>query len=191
MDIKKNKEAFISLVNKYIERPGIKDLMAWLETTDFYSCPASTRFHGSEEGGLCKHSICVGQRLFELAAVYDKERKYSPETLAIVSLFHDLCKIECYRTDFRNQKNEQGQWEKVPYYKWDEKFRFGGHGSKSLYLLMKHHLDLTDEEATAVNCHMGFSNESNISAVSSAYESSTLAWMLHVADEAATYLDKC
>lgn len=190
MDLQKNKENFKALVEKYIHRPGIKDLMEWLETTDFYDCPASTRFHGSENGGLCKHSLCVGQRLFELAAVYDKERKYSPESLALVSLFHDICKVGCYKIDYRNQKNEQGQWEKVPYFKWDEQYHFGGHGEKSVYLIMHHHVDLSEEEAAAVKSHMGFSNEPNISVISSVYEDNTLAWMLHVADEAATYIDK-
>jgi hypothetical protein len=113
--------------------------------------------------------------------------------LAIVSLFHDLCKCDCYKLTTRNQKNEAtGQWEKVPVYQFEEKFHFGGHGEKSVYLLMRHGMMLTEEEAAAINTHMGFSGAAGIqaSAISDVYNSNLLAWMLHVADEAATYIDK-
>lgn len=189
MDIQKNKQDFIGIVKKYIKREGIDNLMEALDKGDFFTAPASTRFHGAEEGGLCMHSMCVGKQLFKIAQVYDTEKKYSPETLAIVALFHDLCKIECYKTDMRNVKNEYGQWEKVPFFKWEEIFHYGGHGSKSVFLVMEH-MKLTREEASAINSHMGFAGESNIGAVSDVYDSNLLAWMLHVADEAATYIDK-
>ena len=40
-----------------INRPGMEDLMAWLERSDFYTAPASTRFHGNYTGGLLEHSM--------------------------------------------------------------------------------------------------------------------------------------
>ena len=170
MDIEKNKKNYVATAKKYIKRVGIDELLASLEVGDFFNAPASTRFHGAEEGGLCMHSMCVGKRLFEIAAVYDK--------------------IECYKTDMRNVKNEQGQWERVPFYKWEEQFHFGGHGEKSVFLVMEH-MKLTREEAAAINSHMGFAGLPNVGAVSDVYDSNLLAWMLHVADEAATYIDKC
>lgn len=188
MDSNKVKQVFEALVKMYIQRPGIEELMKMLEESDFYTAPASTRFHGAEEGGLCQHSINVGKQLFALADVYAKD-VYSKETLAIVSLFHDICKIGCYKIEMRNKKDENGRWVQVPFYTFEEDFAFGGHGSKSMFLVMQH-VTLTPEEASAINCHMGFANESNINAVSSAYEHNLLAWMLHVADEAATYIDK-
>lgn len=189
MDIQKNKKDFVNTAKKYITREGIDELLAYLESTDFFSAPASTKFHGSEEGGLCLHSITVGKRLFELANVYDKEKVYSPETLAIASLFHDLCKIECYATEMRNTKNEYGKWVQVPFYKFEEQFSYGGHGDKSVFLIMEH-MKLTRDEASAINTHMGFSGLTNIGPVSDVYNKNLLAWMLHVADEAATYIDK-
>lgn len=56
MNQQKNTQDFKDIVTMYIKREGIDDLMAWLENSDFFSAPASTRFHGSETGGLCKHS---------------------------------------------------------------------------------------------------------------------------------------
>lgn len=186
-EIKKGE--FRNIVQRYIRRDGIESLMASLEQGDFYTAPASTRFHGCEMGGLCAHSIAVYRQLEKLAKLY-APNKYSDETLAIVALFHDLCKIEVYSEDFRNKKNEEtGKWEKVPYYKFEEKFPFGGHGEKSVFLIMEH-MKLSRDEAAAINAHMGFSGETNISAISELYEKNTLAWLLHVADEAATYIDK-
>ena len=172
----------------YIQREGLNELLESLEQSDFFSAPASTKFHGAQEGGLCVHSIKVAKRLMEIANLFDTNR-YSKETLCVVGLFHDLCKIGVYKTEMRNVKNEQGVWEKVPFYRFEEDFSFGGHGSKSVFLVMEH-MKLTRDEASAINSHMGFAGETNISSVSSCYDKNLLAWMLHVADEAATYIDK-
>lgn len=94
------KEQFIEMA-KGITRPGIDQMMAWLETTDFYTAPASTRFHGAEEGGLCAHSITVAKRLLEIADLW-APNQYSRDALLTVALFHDLCKISTYTVSTRN-----------------------------------------------------------------------------------------
>lgn len=181
-----NKEIFVALA-KRIEREGINQLMEWLDSTDFYTAPASTRFHGSHEGGLVEHSIAVHSRLYELTHFYNIQA--SDETIAIVALFHDLCKVGMYKTEMRWRKDANNQWEQYPTYKRDEDFKFGGHGSKSVYIV-QNFMKLTPEEAVAINCHMGQWDATTYSDVSSAYEDCPLAWVLHVADEAATYMDK-
>ena len=50
---------FNSIVKNNIHRNGIDDLLNWLDTTDFYTAPASTRAHGSDQSGLLAHSIAV------------------------------------------------------------------------------------------------------------------------------------
>ena len=103
------KEQFIEMA-KGITRPGIDQMMAWLETTDFYTAPASTRFHGAEEGGLCAHSITVAKRLLEIADLW-APNQYSRDALLTVALFHDLCKIATYTVSTRNVKDDTtGQW---------------------------------------------------------------------------------
>lgn len=181
------KEDFISIVDKHIKRDGIADLMSWIETTDFFVAPASSRYHGAHEGGLLEHSVAVYHHLVSLANFYKVD--VSMETIAIVALFHDLCKIGMYKTEMRWRKDANNQWEQYPTWKRDEDFKFGGHGSKSMYLV-QNFLKLTPEEAVAINCHMGQWDATTYSDVSSAYEACTLAWVLHVADEAATYIDK-
>lgn len=114
------KEQFIEMA-KGITRPGIDQMMAWLETTDFYTAPASTRFHGAEEGGLCAHSITVAKRLLEIADLW-APNQYSRDALLTVALFHDLCKIATYTVSTRNVKDDTtGQWTKVPFYKLNRK----------------------------------------------------------------------
>lgn len=182
-----SKEKFISLYRHFITRDGAEELLDYIESTDFFTAPASTRFHGAYEGGLCEHSVNVFNELVRLLKAYP-EVKVSGETAAIVSLLHDLCKANCYKTEMRNKKNEDGKWVQVPFYTFNEDFCFGGHGSKSVYLIQKH-MNLTDEEATAINCHMGpWDRSPNDYSIGNAYEKFPLAWLTHVADESATYM---
>lgn len=149
-DLRALKVEFKDIVANTIRRDGIDDLMTWLESTDFYSAPSSTRYHGAEPGGLVAHSIAVYNRLKQ------KQTDETDETIAIASLFHDLCKCNFYKQTFRNVKNEVTcKWEKVPAYDIDDKFPLG-HGEKSMFTIMKF-MHLTDEEALAVRWHMGFS----------------------------------
>lgn len=177
-----NKERFVSLCAS-VKRKGISELLEWLGKSDFYTAPASTRFHGSYEGGLVQHSLNVYDELKRLLSIYP-EIECSEETAVIISLFHDLCKVNFYGIDKRNRKNESGQWESYNAYKVDEKFCFGGHGSKSVYLT-QHFIKLTPEEAVAINCHMSAFDGENIG---SAYDQFPLAWLLSVADQSASYI---
>lgn len=185
------KDKFISIYNEYIKRPGADKLLEWLDTTDFYTAPASTRFHGSYEGGLVEHSIAVFERLSVLcSSEYGSDMIDKLETIAIVSLLHDLCKIGCYKVDYRNAKNEQGVWEKVPYYAFEEKFAYGGHGAKSVYIIERF-MRLTADEAVAIHNHMGaYDRLGGDYSLGNAYEQYPLALLLHTADQFATYIDK-
>ena len=179
-----NKERFIALCKK-IDRPGMDEFLSWLETTDFYTAPASRAYHGSYCGGLLEHSLNVYDELVRLLSAYP-EVKVSEATAIIVALFHDLCKIDFYATEKRNRKNEEtGMWEKYDAYTIKERFCFGGHGSKSVYLA-QHFIKLTPEEAVAINCHMSCWDGNKD--VSDAFQQFPIAWLLHVADESATYI---
>lgn len=191
MDIK---EEFLAIAKREINRFGIDNLLSWLGSTDFFTAPASSRYHGAFEGGLAVHSLNVYRRLKDLTVFYGCEEGdmgcTGMESVAIVALFHDLCKVGCYKTSSRNVKNERtGQWEKVPFYKFEEDFPFGGHGSKSVYLV-QHFMQLEPYEASAINCHMGPWDRQDYGKPGEVFHHNRLAWLLHVADEAATYIDK-
>ena len=196
------KEKFIELYKEYIHREGAEKLLSWLETTDFFTAPASTKYHLSREGGLCEHSIHVYQRLLNLyVSEKRKERQHSEtasaftlteaekETIAICSLLHDLCKVDFYEIEFRNKKNEEtGQWEKVPQYTINDKLPYG-HGEKSVYIISGF-MRLTREEAMAIRFHMGLAQEGDLRDCGKAFEMYPLALMNHLADMQATYLDE-
>lgn len=180
-----NRERFISLC-KSVNREGMDDLLGWLDENDFYNSPASSRFHGAYEGGLLEHSLNVYDELKRLLSIYP-EITVSEESVIIVALFHDLCKVNMYITETRNRKNKSGQWERYDAYVVNEKFCFGGHGSKSVFLA-QHFIDLMPEEAVAINCHMSSWEDGAAKTVGSAFKQYPFAWLLHVADESATYI---
>lgn len=190
-DLQKLRSSFEDTASK-IKRDGIDRLLAWLDKSDFYTAPASTKYHGDWPGGLCSHSLDTLDEMCRLARAYPELGEYAAahkldldESMDIVSLFHDLCKVNFYKPEKRNRKNEDGVWESYDAYTIDEKYKFGGHGSKSVFLI-QNFIQLRPEEAAAVNCHMGIGDGQDH--ISEVYEQNPLAFLLHVADEAACFV---
>lgn len=184
MNPEENKTRFLQLCRDNIKRDGIENLISWLEKSDFFYAPASTKFHGSYYGGLCQHSLNVYDEMIRLLDAYP-EIECTDEELTIVTLFHDLCKVNMYTVEQRNRKNEQGKWEKYDAYAIEEKFVYGGHGSKSVFIV-NNFIKLTPREAVAINCHMSCWNGDTF--VGKVYEKEPFAWLLHCADESASYI---
>lgn len=194
------KEKFLDIYKQWVIRPGADEFLRWLEGSDFFNAPASTRFHLSRPGGLVEHSIHVYHRLRDLyvmerqmkedCAFLDLSEK-EEETIAICGLLHDICKANFYNVEMRNRKNEQGQWEKYPFYVVNDQLPYG-HGEKSVYIISGF-MKLSREEAMAIRWHMGFSdNEFKAGgySVGNAFEKFPLALLTHIADLQATYLDE-
>ena len=185
-----NKERFIELYNKYIKREGADKLLDYLMKSDFFTAPASARFHSSYEGGLLDHSLNVYDCLVGyLSNPRTKEVygfSYSDESIAIVALLHDLCKVGIYKKGFRNVKDENGVWKRVDTFEYDDQLPYG-HGEKSVYII-NGYMRLTREEAFAIRYHMGYSSErEDPRNVSAAFEMFPLAFALSTADSEATY----
>lgn len=176
------KEQFLQICSSTIQRSGINSLLSWLETSDFFTAPASTRHHLAQEGGLLEHSLNVYAALKDLCVHYDAD--ISEESIAIMALFHDLCKVNFYKPDTRNVKID-GVWTAVPTYSIEEKFVYGGHGSKSVFIA-GNFIKLTADEAVAINCHMGSWDGNKY--VGDAYNHCLPAFLLHLADEIATFI---
>ena len=185
------KERFIDIYKKTIKREGAEELLEFLlsPASDFFTAPASARFHLSKEGGLCEHSLNVYDCLKSyLEAPRAKEGfgfSYSEESIAIVSLLHDLCKINVYKKGFRNVKDERGNWQRVDTFEYDDKMPYG-HGEKSVYMIGAY-MKLTREEAFAIRYHMGYSSTEDPRNISAAFEMFPLAFALSTADSEATY----
>lgn len=184
------KERFISLCRETIHRDGLDDLLDWLDRSDFYQAPASTKHHGAYPGGLVEHSLNVYQCLKGMNDRYH-DLAISEESIAVCALFHDLCKVNFYKAEKKNVKNtETGAWETKDVYVIDERFP-AGHGEKSCFILQWFFGKLSTDEILAIRFHMGgfdASVKGGEFSMSKAYEKTPLAPMLHMADMEATYL---
>ena len=179
------KEKFIELL-KSTNREGMQELLDFIEKTDFYTAPASTRFHGSHEQGLLEHSMKVYEILKEKVKTSVVPIDTPEESLIIIALLHDLCKANFYKVDYRNAKNALGVWEKVPYYTVDDTIPYG-HGEKSVMMITEY-MKLTPEEKYAIRWHMGFTEPKELyNTIGSAYKKYPIALLMHEADLESTY----
>lgn len=188
VDLQKAKKKFLALMHEVSsERKGVDNLLAWLEKGDFFTAPASTRFHEAYEGGLLEHSL----KVYDAFMVLFSKDNDPIVSVILITLLHDLCKAGFYKKEFRNVKDEKGQWTKVPTYVVDDQFPLG-HGEKSVYLIERF-IRLKPEEAVAIRWHMGGFDDAvkgGSYALSAAYDKYPLAVKLHLADMYATYLSK-
>jgi len=170
------KEEFIKLLQE-TNREGMDKLIEFLEASDFFKAPASTRYHGNWEGGLLEHSMKVYEIL--------KTKTEDSDSVKIVGLLHDICKTNYYKTDYRNAK-VNGVWEQVPYYTVEDNIPFG-HGEKSVMMLSEF-IKLTPEEKYAIRWHMGFTEPKELyGTIGIAYKKYPLALLTFEADLEATY----
>ena len=178
------KEEFCRIFTENVKRHGAKELLDWLCKTDFFTAPASTKYHCACTNGLVMHSLSVYDVLLEKH--FDEETD-SLESFTICALLHDLCKAQFYKVSTRNVKNEEtGNWEKVPFYAVDDVFPYG-HGEKSVFLIERF-MKLRIEEAMAIRWHMGGFDDGGGFTISVAYQKYPLAMKLHLADLESTYL---
>lgn len=208
-EIQENKERFITLLRSIKrENADIEGLIKKLESSDFFTAPASTQYHGSFKGGLCKHSLNVYAQLKKLVSIeYPKfiaeERELkevdnyscpiSEDSIIITALLHDLSKMNFYEISLRNVKDEKGSWVQVPFIKVrdsKDRFIYSTHGANSEYMIQAF-IPLKLEESVAIINHMGMSDNSDHNQeLSVIYNRYTLALLLHSADMLATFFDE-
>ena len=179
------KEKFLELL-RTVKRDGIEDLINFLEKSDFFKAPASTRFHGNYEGGLAEHSMKVYEILKHKVEHNIKGVTIPEESIIIIGLLHDICKTNFYKVDYKKKKNALGVWEKVPYYTVDDTIPYG-HGEKSVMMITEY-IKLTPEEKYSIRWHMGYTEpKENYNAIGASYTKYPIALLTHEADLEATY----
>lgn len=209
IDLQKNKDEFISICKEYINREGLDKLLGWLEGSDFFTAPASTKYHLCVEGGLCQHSLNVYHRMTEFCesflpktevdgkviyngATEDDAGAFTRENIAVVALLHDICKANCYVRDFKNVKRD-GKWFQEEYWRWEEQFVWTDHGGKSVYMIQQF-MRLYIDEAQAIAFHMGAAGDplSDMKDIryTAVYDASKFAYILHAADEWVTFMEE-
>lgn len=214
----RNKERYLELISSItVPDSDIQGLIKWLEASDFFTAPATTRYHGSYDGGLCAHSLCVYDNLVKLSNMFalipekkwevDEEGKYIPEsahvvmqsiysedTLKIVALMHDIGKANHFTTFMRNVKNEDtGKWEQRKEFKIreaGERFIYGNHEQNSEFIAHSF-FPLSVEESSAILNHLGgMGPDSSQNIIPTIYTKYSLALLLHMADLVACYIDE-
>lgn len=194
----KNITEFESLLTS-TERKGMDKLLEFIRKSDFYTAPASSKYHLASEGGLLQHSLNVYYALEnkKLNPTWNKFN-FSPESIKITALLHDLCKTYFYISEVKNRKvyKENGSkidskgrydWESYDSYAVEDKFPYG-HGEKSV-MMIEQFIRLTPEERYAIRWHMGFSEpKEHYNMLGAAYTKYPLALALSEADLEATYL---
>jgi len=183
-----------------ISRDGLGKVLEWLNESDFFTAPASTKYHLSCRYGLLVHSYnvrCYGLKLLNTF----KNPHVSAESVVLTSWFHDLCKVNVYEEYGRNTKfegpplpNGRFEWAQVGEYKYTEEDPFPmGHGEKSALLLLKFGMKLADSEIAAITHHMGSWHAAGIyekmQALQNSYNKYPLAILIHTADQFAGYWD--
>ena len=203
-----SKETFEQIYQHFITRSGSAALLDYIETTDFFDAPASAKYHLSRKGGLATHPINVFHRLFRcMMEEYHQSNPWSMESLAIISLLHDLCKINTYvptcknvksyavedleSCDRRSIKHDDGGdfiWKSVQTFAFDEDYTFG-HGEKSVYIIQQF-MRLTPDEAQAIRYHMGAWKNADTNDAGKVFEKNHLALWLSIADQLSTFIDE-
>lgn len=190
-NIEADRNEFIEIFKNNVKREGSEQLLEYLtsDKCDFFTAPASAKYHNAFEGGLLRHSLNVYHCL---KSYLERERvkdvyglEYSDESIAIAALLHDVCKVNFYKIGFRNVKDAHGVWQKVPAYEVDDRLPYG-HGEKSVYIISGY-MKLTREEAFAIRYHMGFSGGDDERNVGKAFAMFPLAVALSFADMEATF----
>lgn len=159
MNIEENKAKIFNLL-KSTKRKGIDNVISELDKSDFYIAPASSKFHGNYDGGLAEHSLNVYIQAMYIKKVQQKIRpdiinNINDNSIILCSILHDICKIGYYKKVKKWRKDPNNKWEEYETYDSDSKSMPLGHGEKSVIMLLKWGLELTEEEMLAIRWHMG------------------------------------
>lgn len=199
-----NKQTFLDLISK-IDREGFRksELIDFLNRSDFFTAPASTKYHAAYEGGLCEHCLNVFYNMVNLVTM--KHLNIAEDSIIIAALCHDLSKINFYKKEFRNKKiyspngsksDEGGRFDWVAVSEYTvipekDRFVYSNHETTAEYMA-RYYIPLTWEESTAIMNHMGGMSFDSIpgNLFSIIYGKNALAVILHLADTLATYIDE-
>lgn len=152
------KEEILKLLDA-TDREGIDEVMDWMNQSDFFVAPASTNFHGNYEGGLAEHSLNVYTAAMRLCATAvslnpSLEERLPQDSIAIATLLHDICKADVYKETKKKRQNRFGTWEEYDTYTVDYTNFPLGHGEKSVIILLRLGLSMSDDEIAAIRWHM-------------------------------------
>ncbi len=197
-DLEKTKITIKEMAENCIEDENErKNFLDWMEKHEFYASPASTKFHGDFEGGLCIHSLQAACQALKLApslfgdfmkSKYAGEFSFTAEDIFVSAISHDFCKAGFYSTSYRNTKDIFGSWKKTPYFTVKSGNRNLGHGNESVLLLLESMPSYIKKRPVleAISRHMGFSDITDTEKINySNFLTNPLVILLQLADQTA------
>ena len=187
IDAESDTKKYIDILSTVDDGRDTSKIINWLTKSDFFTAPASTRFHLSEYGGLCHHSLNVYTRLRDIDSLMGIG--IDRNSIVICGLLHDICKANFYETEKRNRKVND-KWEEYDAYTVNDKFPIG-HGEKSVIIIQKY-MELKAEEALAIRWHMGAYNMNfqDTQSLSNANKIHPLVLAMQMADQTASFWDE-
>jgi len=187
--IEVNKVIILKFLSR-VGRTGMAELIAYIQTTDFFMAPASTKYHCSYEGGLAEHSLNVLKRL---AAKKDTVQ-IEQESMILCALLHDLCKANVYTRIKKNVKDgmtvkngkQVPNWIEVDAWDYDDKIPLG-HGEKSV-MMINIFVPLSMIELAMIRWHQGPEKQGDFDTFYKACAVWPEVVAMHNADMEATYI---
>ena len=124
-------------------RSGIDNVISALNNNGFFEAPGSKYRHSNYKGGLAEHSLAVYKCAIDLKTKHPETfGQISKESIALTALLHDICKADVYFINHNGLPDKSMR--KFPI----------GHGEKSVIMLLRLGLDLSEEEMLAIRWHM-------------------------------------
>jgi len=172
-------------------------LKQWMTSHEFWTSPASTRFHGNSKGGLAAHSLLVAYQALYFAPLFAQNFLNSKQSanfsfsafdVFIAAIAHDFCKAGTYMTEYKKTKDYQGNMVYSSYYKTKPSSRNLGHGNESVLLLLESLPELIQKRYVieAISRHMGFSDISDMEKMNySNFLQNPLVILIQTADQTA------
>lgn len=163
----KAKESIENLLRQ-TKRPGIEELLAWMDLAGFYDAPCSSKHHLAKPGGLAEHSLNVCRTAcLLLEGFYVGQGKAFTQkfldSVVISALLHDLGKVgqfgkPNYIIDHILTDEIPGNEYPIPQYKTNPDLLYIPHEVRSIALASQF-IALTEEEQFAILYHNGLYGE--------------------------------
>ena len=146
-------DTYCDLIRLCSDEQTAQRCIAWLDKTDFFVAPASTKYHDAHRCGLVKHTLLVAKVMLDLAKLPQFSGINITEAIQ-TALVHDWCKINFYEEYTRNVKDQDtGAWFEQKAYRCKGSQIPLGHGVTSLYMAMRF-FRISIEQALAIRWHM-------------------------------------
>jgi len=196
-----NLDKFYSLIKKYISSERSDVLIDYYKSVEdvLSMAPASTRLdnHNCFAGGYVDHVVRVTEAALVFEKVWDKfgqKKNYTTEELVFSAINHDLGKIGTNQNPVYIPNDSQWHIEKQGiYYKYNPDVTYMRIADRSLYMLHKAGIQVTENEYLAIKLHDGLYEEANkpyyITYGPDTQLKSNLPYILHQADLMASQIE--